>query len=131
MIVDTGEGSSITFSADAWKGLAAADRTMTTAISFGLGGPIVTDLAVVPELRLGQLTASDVEVRVERGGGFSQEVGAGGRIGASFLQRYRVLLDPGAGRMVLAPGRNDTAPPHKSTSGLLVRADGQNGRGHD
>src|SRR3546814_7135464 len=87
---------------------------LTTAISFGLGGPIVTDLAVVPELRLGQLTASDVEVRVERGGGFSQEVGAAGRIGASFLQRYRVLLDPGAGRMVLAPGRTATAD-RKST----------------
>src|SRR3546814_1341436 len=61
---------------------------MTTAISFGLGGPIVTDLAVVPELRLGQLIASDVEVRVERGGGFSQEVGAAGRIGASRSEEH-------------------------------------------
>src|SRR3546814_20182455 len=111
MIVDTGDGSSITFSADAWKGLAAADRTMTTAISFGLGGPIVTDLAVVPELRLGQLTASDVEVRVERGGGVSPELGAAGRIGASFLPRHRRRPGTGAGRVVLAPGRPAPDPP--------------------
>src|SRR3546814_16368903 len=44
---------------------------------------------------------------------------------SDLLQRYRVLLDPGAGRMVLAPGRTATAPPLKSTSGLLVRADGR------
>src|SRR3546814_16837455 len=78
-----------------------------------------------PYTTLFRSTASDVEVRVERGGGFSQEVRAAGRIGASFLQRYRVLLDPGAGRMVLAPGRTATAPPLKSTSGLLVGSEGR------
>ncbi|MCM8729529.1 aspartyl protease family protein [Hephaestia sp. GCM10023244] len=125
MIVDTGDGSAITLSADAWQTLAGPRHAMTSAISFGIGGAIVTDLAVVPELRLGDLTAGEVEVRIERAKGFSQGVGAAGRIGASFLQRYRVLLDPGAGRMVLAPGRTAAAPPLKSTSGLLVRANGR------
>src|SRR5690606_8489576 len=63
--------------------------------------------------------------RIERSGGFSQDVGAAGRIGTGFLQRYRVLLDPGAGRMVLAPGAAADAPPLRSTSGLLVRPDGR------
>jgi C-terminal processing protease CtpA/Prc len=36
------------------------------------------------------------------------------------LQNYRVLLDPGAGRMVLKPGPDADAPPLRSTSGLLV-----------
>jgi hypothetical protein len=98
---------------------------MTTAMAFGLGGAVVTDLAILPELRLGALAARQVEVRIERPGGFLDQVGAAGRIGTSFLQRYRVLLDPQAGRMVLAPGPTADAPPLKSTSGLLVRADGR------
>ncbi|HVI99733.1 MAG TPA: aspartyl protease family protein [Sphingomonas sp.] len=125
MIVDTGDGSSVTFSAPVWNTITSRPAATTTAVAFGLGGPVITDLAVMPTMQLGGLTASQVEVRVERGGGFSQEVGAAGRIGASFLQRYRVLLDPAAGRMVLAPGSRADAPPLKSTSGLLVRANGR------
>jgi predicted aspartyl protease len=125
MIVDTGDGSSITFSADAWEGAGVSPPALTSAVSFGLGGPVITGLAVLPELRVGGVTASNVEVRIEPRGGFSQEVGAAGRIGTGFLQRYRVLLDPRAGRMVLAPGATADAPPLKSTSGLLVRPDGR------
>ena len=40
--------------------------------------------------------------------------------GSGFLQDYRVLLDPGAGRMVLAPGPGAGRLPLRSTSGLLL-----------
>jgi hypothetical protein len=124
MIVDTGDGSSITLSGAAWQATGLTPPAMTTAMAFGLGGPVITDLAVLPELRIGGLVASDVEVRIERGDGFLDQVGAAGRIGTGLLQRYRVLLDPAAGRMVLAPGPTADAPPLRSTSGLLVRSDG-------
>jgi predicted metalloprotease with PDZ domain len=47
-------------------------------------------------------------------------MGAAGRIGLGYLQRYRVLLDPSAGRMVMAAGSDVDRPPLRSTSGLLV-----------
>jgi C-terminal processing protease CtpA/Prc len=47
-------------------------------------------------------------------------MGASGRIGIGFLQRFRVLLDPGAGRMVMAATADTDRPPRRSTSGLLL-----------
>ena len=119
MIVDTGDGSAVTVNAAGWArtGLPAPP---TSTVSFGLAGPVVADLSIVPALSVGELAARNVEVRVEPAGGFSDTVGAAGRIGSGFLQRYRVLLDPGAGHMILAPGADADRPPLRSTSGLLV-----------
>jgi hypothetical protein len=119
MIVDTGDGSSVTVTTAGWKA-AALTVPSTTAISFGLAGPAVSGLAIVPNLRIGDMLARSVELRVEPAGGFSQSVGAAGRIGSGFLQNYRVLLDPGARRMVLARGPKADTPPLRSTSGLLI-----------
>jgi hypothetical protein len=119
MIVDTGDGSSVTVTAAGWKA-AALTVPSTTAISFGLAGPAVSGLAIVPELRVGELTARSTEVRIEPADGFSQAIGAAGRIGSGFLQNYRVLLDPGARRMVFSRSGNADTPPLRSTSGLLV-----------
>ena len=119
VVVDTGDGSSITVTAPGWK---AAKLTLpsTTAISFGLAGPAVSGLAIVPDIHVGDMVARWSEVRIEPAGGFSQSIGTAGRIGSGFLQNYRVLLDPGARRMVLSRGpKADTQPP-RSTSGLLV-----------
>ncbi|MEG3164870.1 PDZ domain-containing protein [Sphingomonas sp. PB2P19] len=120
LVVDTGDGSSITVSDAGWKAARLTRLPTTTTIAFGLGGAAVSGLAIVPAIQLGQLTARSVEVRVEPPGGFSQSIGTAGRIGSGFLQNYRVLLDPGAGRMILAPGPRADAPPLRSTSGLLV-----------
>jgi len=95
----------------------------TTAISFGLAGAVTSTIGVAPELRLGELTARTVELRIEPVGGFSETIGVAGRIGSGFLQNYRVLLDPTAGRMVLSPGPHADKPPLRSTSGLLVGVD--------
>jgi hypothetical protein len=119
MIVDTGDGSSVTVTAAGWKA-AALTVPSTTAISFGLAGPAVSGLAIAPELRVGELTARSTEVRIEPAGGFSQAIGAAGRIGSGFLQNYRVLLDPGARRMVFSRSNDADTPPLRSTSGLLV-----------
>ena len=67
--------------------------------------------------------ARQIEVRVEPPRGFSDAVGAQGRIGTGLLQRYRVLLDPRAGRMVFTPGPDADQPPVRSTSGLLLGLD--------
>lgn len=120
LIVDTGDGSSITVTDAGWKAARLTKLPTTTTIAFGLAGPAVSGLAIVPAINLGQLTARSVEVRIERPGGFSQVIGAAGRIGSGFLQDYRALLDPGAGRMILAPGAKANAAPLRSTSGLLV-----------
>ena len=103
VIVDTGDGSAVTLSAPAWRRTraAAAPAAATTTISSGL--------------------ARQVEVRIEPPGGFSDQIGTAGRIGSGFLQRYRVLLDPGAGHMLLAEDAAAAARPAvRSTSGLLL-----------
>lgn len=121
VIVDTGDGSAVTLSSAAWNTTREANRATTSALAYGLGGAIVTDLTVLPQLRLGPLVARQVEVRIERGeGGFSQRTATAGRIGSALLQRYRVLMDPRAGRMILAAGALADTPPLRSTSGLLV-----------
>lgn len=123
MIIDTGDGNAVTFSAATWRQLASPAR-VTTTLSYGIGGMSVTELAIDPALPLGPLPAQATEVAIEPDGGFSQGAGVGGRIGNGLLQRYHVLLDPGAGQMVLAPGRRAGTPPPRSTSGLLLRREG-------
>lgn len=120
MVVDTGDGSSVTVTAAGWAAAGLSGIRTTTAISFGLGGAVTSTIGVVPTLGLGELVARHVEVRVEPAGGFSDSITAAGRIGSGFLQNYRVLLDPAAGRMVLSPGPTADRPPVRSTSGLLV-----------
>jgi hypothetical protein len=120
VIVDTGDGSAVTIASEAWTTVRPPAAKETTAYAVGLGGPIETELLVLPTVKLGALTARNVEVRVERGGGFSNATGTAGRIGSALLQRYRVLLDPAARRMVLSPGRTADREPLRSTSGLLV-----------
>ena len=120
MVVDTGDGSAITVTSEGWRAARLSGVRTTTAISFGLAGSVVSTIGIVPALAVGQLVARNVEVRVEPVGGFSDAIGAAGRIGSGFLQNYRVLLDPAAGRMVLAPEAGADEPPLRSTSGLLV-----------
>lgn len=120
MVVDTGDGSSVTVTAGGWANARLPGIRTTTAISFGLAGAVTSTIGIVPTLRLGDLTARNVEIRVEPAGGFSDSIEAAGRIGSGFLQNYRVLLDPTAGRMILSPGPHADQPPVRSTSGLLV-----------
>lgn len=119
IVVDTGDGSAVTLSGQAWSQAKLAPA-VTSTISYGIAGPVTSDLAIVPALSVGQATARDVEVRIEPAGGFSETIGVAGRIGSGFLQRYRVLLDPGAGHMLLAAEPGATPPPVRSTSGLLL-----------
>ncbi|MGI4730513.1 MAG: aspartyl protease family protein [Janthinobacterium lividum] len=120
MIVDTGDGSAMTLSQASWHLAVPAGARITTAIAYGLAGPITIDLAIVPELRVGDMIAREVEVRAEAAGGFSEAIGVAGRIGSGFLGRYRVLMDPVAGRMILSPGPDADRAPQRSTSGLLL-----------
>ena len=120
MLLDTGDGAAVTVTDAAWRSGGQAALPTTTALAYGLAGPLVTTLAIVPSLAIGALQARDVEVRVEPAGGFSDAIGAAGRIGTGFLQHYRVLLDPGAGHIVFSPGPDADRPPLRSTSGLLL-----------
>lgn len=123
LIVDTGDGSAVTLSQSAWARSGVKSARMTSAIAFGLGGAIETDVAILPHVTLGGRSEPNVEVRVEAAGGFSDQTGTAGRIGSGLLQRYRVLLDPRAGHMVIAPGRLAGQMPIRSTSGLLIGHD--------
>jgi predicted aspartyl protease len=124
MVIDTGDGGTVTVSGDAWRALGRPGQLMTSTIGYGLAGPAVTDLTILPELKLGALTARAVALNIERADGYSSMIGVAGRIGSGFLQRYHVLLDPTAGHMVLGPGPDMDVPPMRSTSGLLVEHDG-------
>ncbi|WP_341208520.1 aspartyl protease family protein [uncultured Sphingomonas sp.] len=125
MVVDTGDGSAITLGPAAWATARVAAGPVTTTVSFGLAGAVVSDMAIVPALRIGDAVARDVEVRVEPAGGFSDTIGVAGRIGSGFLQRYRVLLDPAAGQMLLGPTPRSDTPTLRSTSGLLLALTGE------
>jgi hypothetical protein len=120
LVVDTGDGSMLTLSARAWHRAEPDPPPMTSAVSYGLGGTVVTGLAIVPDMQLGDLDAKNIEVRIEPADGFSDAIGTEGRLGTGFLQRYRVLLDPHAGRLVFTPGPEADQPPVRSTSGLLL-----------
>ncbi|MGU3391754.1 hypothetical protein [Sphingomonas sp. M1A8_2b] len=120
VVVDTGDGSAVTVTAAGWQAANLKGVRTTTAIAFGVGGPVISGLAIVTDLRVGARVSRFTEVRIEPAGGFSQAIGTAGRIGSGFLQHYRVLLDPGARRMVLSPGPTADRPPLRSTSGLLV-----------
>jgi S1-C subfamily serine protease len=120
VVVDTGDGSSVTVTAAEWAAARPPGQKETTSIGYGLGGAVETGLAILPQIGVGRLTARNVEVRIEPAGGFSEGIGAAGRIGSGFLGRYRVLLDPRAGHMVFRPGPDADKPPLRSTSGLLL-----------
>lgn len=124
IIVDSGDGSMMTLALPAWRGNEHLGGPVTTAMAWGLGGPVTTELTILPELRIASLVTETVELRIEGEGGFSARKGAGGRIGNGLLRRHRVLLDPGARRMVLAPLPGATWPVTRSTSGLMVTQDG-------
>lgn len=120
MIVDTGDGSMVTLTRTAWRGIEHVGGGVTTAIAWGLGGQIESEITIVPALRIAALPASEIELRIEPDSGFSARKGAAGRLGGGLLRRHRVLLDPGAGRMVLAPAARSDWPVTRSTSGLML-----------
>ncbi len=123
MIVDTGDGAAITLSSAAWTSAGFRGATLTTTLGWGIGGALVSEAAVIRGFALGGSMLSETEVRIEGEGGYSASAGAAGRIGTGLLLRYRVLLDPRAGRMVLQSG---PATPQvlRSTSGLLLGTEG-------
>lgn len=120
IIVDTGDGSALTLSRGTWRTLPlAVPPTMTTQLAYGVGGSVVADIAVLPQIALGQRRLDDVPAWIERSGGFSDAAHSAGRIGMGLLQRHRILLDPAAGHMVIGDAGTDPLPP-RSTSGLQV-----------
>lgn len=120
ILVDTGDGSGITLSAASWTSAAVTGVRTTDTIAFGLGGTTTFDLTVLPQVTVGATTARDVEVQIEPKDGYSTRIGLAGRIGAGFLNRYRVLLDPTARQMVLSARPAADTPTIRSTSGLLL-----------
>ena len=120
MIVDTGDGATIAVSSEAWRSLGMGRHATTTTVSYSVAGPVQSDLAVLPEVTVGDAALRQAETLIEPSGGFSSRMGASGRIGIGFLQRFRVLLDPRAGRMVMAATADTDRPPLRSTSGLLL-----------
>jgi hypothetical protein len=124
LIVDTGDGSMLTLTRTAWRGNEGAGGPVTTAIAYGMGGPVESELSVLPLVRLAGLPLAEVEARIEPDTGFSARKGTAGRIGSGLLRRHRILLDPGAGRMVIGGAVQTEWPLVRSTSGLMLAQDG-------
>lgn len=124
IIVDTGDGGALTLSRTAWTSTGYRDARITTSLGWGMGGAVLTDTLIIPSLSLAGMPGREGELRIEGEGGFSASVGAAGRLGTGMLQRYRVLLDPRAGHMVLQPGKMVATPFPRSTSGLLIELKG-------
>ena len=120
ILVDTGDGSSLTLTQQAWAAARPAGARVTTTLGYGAGGAVVSEAAILPAIVLGGGSTGETEVRIEARGGFSQTAGTAGRIGTGLLLRYRVLLDPRAGRMILRRDPAAALPPLRSTSGLLL-----------
>ena len=126
VMVDTGDGTSLTLSRTIWRTLPLSPAPKrTSAIAYGAGGSVVYDLATLPTLSLGTRAIDDVEVNIEPSGGFSDVSRSAGRIGLGLLQRYRVLLDPTAGHLVLGDASAAPELPLRSTSGLQLVREGQ------
>lgn len=120
VVVDTGDGSSLTISRASWTATGYKGAQFTSTLGWGMGGVSIADTAVVSPVTFGALSVRESDVRIEDPGGFLTVSSSAGRIGSGLLMRFRVLLDPGAGRMVLQPGKHVDAPVIRSTSGLLM-----------
>jgi len=118
--IDTGDGTSLSLSHRVVDALPRLPAAVTTTLDHALGGPMVAELAILPEIDSGTLAIRNIELRIEPPNGFTDATGMAGRIGSGLLQHYHVLLDPTAGRMVLAAGHDADRIPLRSTSGLLL-----------
>jgi len=122
LVIDTGDGGTVTISHDAWAAHGRPTSMMTSTMSHGLAGPAVAGLTIMPVIGLGAVTARDVPLNIEPADGYSSRIGVSGRIGSGLLKRFHVLLDPMAGHMILDAAPEAASPPIRSTSGLLVEA---------
>lgn len=124
MMIDTGDGASITYSSESWTAAGANTPAPTNIIAYGLAGKLISDLTIMPSLAVGDLQVRDVEVRIEPAGGYSRSIGVAGRLGNGLLSRYRVLLDAQAGHIVFAATPLTDVEPVRSTSGVQVGWEG-------
>lgn len=123
LLVDTGDGGALSIARSAWRAAAIKGARVTSTIAYGAGGVVDAGLTVTDAVSLGGLKTGPIELRIEEDGGFAKQARVAGRVGTGLLLRYRVLLDPGAGQMLLSPNPDASAPPLKSTSGLLLGYD--------
>jgi len=120
MLIDTGDGTWVSLARPAWLSTGYHGSAVTTTLGYGLGGPSVTEAAVLPDARIAGADTGEIEVRIEEANGYSGRAGLAGRIGSALLMRFRVLFDVKAGHMVLQPNAPDASPYIRSTSGLLM-----------
>jgi predicted aspartyl protease len=123
LLVDTGDGGSLSIARSQWRAAGIKGARVTSTIAFGAGGVVDAGLTVTDAVTLGGRSTGPIELRIEGDGGFTKQVRVAGRVGTGLLLRYRVLLDPTAGQMVIAPNPEAPPPPLKSTSGLLLGYD--------
>lgn len=123
LLVDTGDGGSLSVARSQWRAAGLKGARVTSTIAFGAGGVVDAGMTVTDKVALGGVPTGPIELRIEGDGGFTKQVRVAGRVGTGLLLRYRVLLDPVAGQMVVTPNPSAPPPPLKSTSGLLLGYD--------
>ncbi len=123
LLVDTGDGGALSIARNQWRAAGIKGARVTSTVAFGAGGVVDAGLTVTDAVTLGSQPTGPIELRIEGDGGFTRQVRVAGRVGTGLLLRYRVLLDPTAGQMVVSPNPDPPPVPLKSTSGLLLGYD--------
>jgi len=124
VLVDTGDSAELTLARATWASAnQQAPSGTTSGLVNGLGGAAEAEVVTNDAVRVADLALGEVEIWIEGGDGLSARRGMAGRIGSGLLRRLHLLLDPGAGRMVVAPGAGSARTPPRSTSGLVLVAE--------
>lgn len=124
VMVDTGGGGALMVSEAYWAA-AGLPPPPTTIKLLVLSGPRVAGRAQLDALMLGGATIHGVGTTILPGdAGLLDASHANGVIGANLLQRFHIVIDATAGRMILAPRDMPLGPDAKSTSGVQLTRDG-------
>lgn len=124
ILVDTGGGGGLVLSEASWAAAGMAPPPTSIRI-LSVSGPRVFGRAQLARLTIGDAALDGVSTTIQPGDtGLLGVARANGVIGAAVLQRFHVVIDIGAGRMILAPRDKAVGADPKNTSGLQVAPDG-------
>lgn len=124
MLVDTGGGGGLVLSEASWAAAGMAPPPTSIRV-LNVSGPRIFGRAQLARLTIGDAAVEGVSTTIQPGDtGLLNAARANGVIGAAVLQRFHVVIDIGAGRMILALRGKAVGADPKNTSGLQVAPDG-------
>jgi hypothetical protein len=106
--------------------LLATQKTMKEPGAEGVGGEVKLFVGRLPQLQLGRFTITDpvVHFAQDRKGAFANSEFSG-VIGGELLRRFKVIFDYAHKRIILEANESLTEPFEYDTSGIRLRAEGE------